>query len=339
MARSAWPRYVGRVPSFAAALAATWLSLQPAAEHGLKLSWHAGDECPGADDVRARIVASLDEADADVIVHASAMRSDDGRWRMLLQVEGPGGRGVRELEGNSCDALVEAAAVVVAIVARGEVADEPALDPVPEPSEPEPPSPPTPVVAPPPVAPPPDAPARRLPGWHVGVAGAFDAAILPRLGATLSAEIGPAWPRVIAALGVTHAIARTRREDDFAGRFSLWAATLRVGPRWQRDTFALAGLVGGELGALLASGREIPINFDRIHLWSALTAAVEVGWRFTPQWAAALSLGMAVPLRRWEFAAGDADLGAIGRIGARVGIRIVYERRGRLRNPRGGGQP
>lgn len=330
---------------FAAALAASWLSLQPSSDAGLKLSWNAAGECPDTDSVHARIIASLDDADANVVVHATASRADDGRWRMLLQVEGPGGRGVRELDGESCDALVDAAAVVVAIVARGEAIEAPPPQLVPEPSLPKPEPEPEPSPDPPFTAvlprfvPPPEAPARRLPGWHVGVAGAFDAAILPRLGATLSAEVGPAWPRVVAAIGVTHAIARTLREDDSAGRFSLWAATLRAGPRWQRERFVLAGLVGAELGALLAGGRGTPVTIDRTHLWSALTAAVEIGWRFAPRWQAAFSLGVAVPLRRWEFAADEVDLGSIGRIGARAGVRIAYERRGRLRIPRRGGQP
>lgn len=322
-----------------AAVVALSLGLQPASDRGLSLAWHASDECPDADTVRARILAGLDDIDAPIVVHATATRTEE-TWRLLLQIDAPGGRGVRELEGDSCDALVDAATVVVAIVARGEII-EPAPEIVPAPTEPAATPPASAPVATraPEIAPPREPPPRRWPGWHIGVAGAFDAAILPRPGGTLSAEVGPAWPRVVAAIGVIHAIARTRHAELGAGRYAMWAATVRGGPRLVRERFVVAGLVGAELGALLASGRELPVFFERTHLWSAATAALEVGGRITSRWTAAASLGFAVPLRRWTFAADEVELGEVGRIGVRAGLRLAYERRGRVRIPRGGGQP
>ncbi len=90
----------------------------------LRLEWEVAEGCPDRDTALTAIKNLLGAKTADdrppVVVRVEITRLPDDRWEAQIQSQGPVVVGVRELRGPSCERLVEAVALVVAI----------ALDPV-----------------------------------------------------------------------------------------------------------------------------------------------------------------------------------------------------------------
>jgi hypothetical protein len=111
---------------------ALWGTSAAAQVPGLTLSWQAPPGCPSQAQVEKAVLAGrLDreaapgrQVSAEVLVEQRA----DGTFRAVLTTLAPEGRGTRELDGESCDAIASASAVVLAL----------ALDPPTEPAEPPP---------------------------------------------------------------------------------------------------------------------------------------------------------------------------------------------------------
>ena len=107
---------------------ALWAATAPAQVPGLTLSWQAPPGCPSQAQVENAVLAGrLDreaapgrQVSAEVVVE----QRGDKTFRAVLTTRAPEGRGTRELEGESCDAIASASAVVLAL----------ALDPPTEPA-------------------------------------------------------------------------------------------------------------------------------------------------------------------------------------------------------------
>jgi hypothetical protein len=323
------------------------LLVQPAAqaddadEATIELAWRAIPGCPDAVVVRERWQGALAGTDARVRIAASVERTADDRWLLQLDAVGPAGRGTRELVADSCDALVEAAAVIVGMVGRG-AKDEPAattqLEPANDASDPVVAAPPVRVDSREPTPPVSSPPGRFVPGWGVRVGGDFDVGILPSFGATIRGDVAAQWRRARLFVGGLHGVARRREGDDVAGSFSISAATIGAGPVWRRDALVLGGHVGVELGLVRAEGERVRTTYVKRYAWAAIDAGIELGWRFARDWILGISAAAVVPLRRWRFAIGDDPLGAIGSAGGRFGLWLGYERLPAVRNPDAGGQ-
>jgi len=310
----------------------------------LVMRWRAPPSCPDAIAVRERWTSAMGGAAALVRVHGEVTQLAEDAWSLRLEIAGPAGSGTRELVGRSCAALVEAAAAVVGIVARGS-ADGTTNEPV---APPGPVGAPAPVPRPPPTQPTtpaavrpraaPPGPSRRGPGWFVGVDAGLDVGLLPALGATLAARVGPSWRRIRVSLGALHAIDRSRASDAVRGSFALTAAQLAVAVPIRWRALVVAPAVGVELGLVRAEGSGVPITHVHRHLWVAVEGALELDWRFAGGWSLGGRIAAVVPMRPWEFAIGDDRLGRIGPVGGRFGLALGYESPAALRIPAAGGQ-
>ncbi|HET6583057.1 MAG TPA: hypothetical protein VFG69_06415 [Nannocystaceae bacterium] len=309
-------------------------------DHGVALVWRGAPGCPDEAAVRARLDAAA--GGASLRVDAQAVPRDGGAWTLRLALDGPAGRGARDITATSCDAAVEAAAAVVGIVARGPTPDA-SVEHVPPPAV---------VVAPalappvaiertstPPVAATPTPTRARMPGWIARVGADVDVGLLPAVGATLGGGVGPSWRRARIVVGALHAIERDRVESPLRGSFSLTAGRITAGPVLRRRALVLAGEAGLELGLVRASGSGVPVTHVRRHLWLAATGGVELAWAIAGGWRLGAHAAVVVPTRRWAFAIGNDPLGDIGPVGGRFGITLGYEGGAALRNPAARGQP
>lgn len=99
-----------------AMLALGMLLLGPAALPG-SLRWDAPPGCPGRAEVLARARAQSESgppADAPAMTGA-VRRGEDGRWWLDLEIYGPRSVSRRTMEGESCEALADAAALIIAM--------------------------------------------------------------------------------------------------------------------------------------------------------------------------------------------------------------------------------
>ncbi|MEZ4447775.1 MAG: hypothetical protein R3B72_52345, partial [Polyangiaceae bacterium] len=114
-----------------------------AGEEPIILSWEAPADCPSQGEVRQRIDERLGGSPSEGRhLRASALVThvDDGPYRVLLRTDLDGIEGERRLEADSCGALADAAALVIALtfdpeaVAAASERAEPLPTPGPEPS-------------------------------------------------------------------------------------------------------------------------------------------------------------------------------------------------------------
>lgn len=84
----------------------------------LAIAWDAPDECPDAGVVRAEVLRLLGgelpeqlDLDAHGVAHAA-----EGGWRLTLRTSMAGAEGERVIEGDACDDLGSAAALVLALM-------------------------------------------------------------------------------------------------------------------------------------------------------------------------------------------------------------------------------
>src|SRR5579863_10129750 len=94
---------------------------------GIELHWVAPARCPGAEDVRARVSQLLGSdagaSSGERLVAEGRVVEANGRYRLSLKVRQPNAQPAevtRVVESTSCDGLAGAAAVILALFARGE---------------------------------------------------------------------------------------------------------------------------------------------------------------------------------------------------------------------------
>ncbi|MEM6296115.1 MAG: hypothetical protein AAGA54_32885 [Myxococcota bacterium] len=280
-----------------------------------EVRWTAPPSCPDQAAVRAR----LDDAGGvgELEVDAVATPTEDGRWSLTLGIAFDGVRNVRTLDADDCEALAEAAVLLIglqldAVSPGSEPEPAPEPEPIPEPeSEPkvdaEPEPEPEPTVEPEPeptVGPrlsetPATEPRVRVPlavqGWLVGVGVGVSVGTVSLPGVPVELAVGWAWPRLRLGLrGRYHAAPRV----EFG-----------VG----RDARVHAGMAGPEGCLRLGAGRvEVPVcgqvsvggtrsstrgaARDRGGPWVETGADVGVAWAFAPRISLSGRLGVAVPL-------------------------------------------
>jgi hypothetical protein len=85
---------------------------------GIDLEWRAAPGCPTPDRVVAVIEALVRREvvidPTGAVVARADVVADANRWRIDLEVDGPGGSERRRLQADACDVLSEAAALVIA---------------------------------------------------------------------------------------------------------------------------------------------------------------------------------------------------------------------------------
>ncbi len=103
---------------------------------GVEVRWVAPARCPGPDDVRARVRRLLGPrapkaSGQEPLIAEATVVAIDGRYRLTLTVrQGDESSGVtRIFESTSCESLAGAAAVTLALLARGEARSDGATPP------------------------------------------------------------------------------------------------------------------------------------------------------------------------------------------------------------------
>lgn len=314
----------------------------------LTLAWEAPPGCPQVDEVRGRVRVALGDRERVSIEAAGRVtQSDDrdARWQLQLRVadpQHPSEGGERVLVARSCEALTEAAVLVLAVAATSgpptTVPDGPAI-PVPPPVEPTPPAAttssdtaalaptptPTPTATNDAITPAPARPRARVQG-EVAIAGGFDAAAMPGLGGTVVGTIGLRWRWLGVHAIVLHGIRRDIAQNGVEARHSLLAGGLAVCALGPIGAFELGGCAKAELGGLRSEarrGRDLePADTD---LWAAGSLGALARWTFARRWALSLAADAVVP-RGSSFVIGSVPVGKAGPIGVRLlaGIAVRF---------------
>ncbi|MCH9688097.1 MAG: hypothetical protein K0V04_42090 [Deltaproteobacteria bacterium] len=245
----------------------------PQARPELDLDWRAPSDCPAADVVReAAAVHARREGRAVRAVGRVIVEPDGPGFILDLSLHTDDGTDVRQVRAANCEALGEAAALLLAVAAdpglmedaapadpRPAVPDEPVPDDVPEPvAEP---TPPVPEIRAQPSEAQPVAPASARPtapsAWQavLRVEGlAQTPRILPRgVSGGVGGAVGARWTWLRLELRGHYWVAQQRvyaERPAVGGRFDLWtlAAAGCGEPRWGRLSVPICG--GVEAGAM-----------------------------------------------------------------------------------------
>ena len=319
---------------------------------GLPVQWDAPQGCASAEAFERRVLEQTDAEidDASVIAVAVTVRErPGGRWIVLLDLEG---EDVREIEGESCEAVVDAAALIVSLrlveAARGDVVPPAEVEGVPssegsraggERTRMEPPRE-EPAVARDPVTRqrPRDDPRAPAIAGFLAVAAGPALGVLPRVGAgvTLDGGLQGRWWR--AGASVRAFPVRTTPHPSVAdvdGRFDLVVAgVLGCGvPAVRRVSFPLCARV--DVGGLRAIGEgDVTAPSARWSPWVGVSASAGVAWRVVRRVAPFVAVEGVASLYRPSFSVGGVadplfQTGA-GGFRAWAGLELHFGRDGQL---------
>jgi hypothetical protein len=300
------------------------------------LRWSAPPECPDVEHVRRHAERHLGRAWTDVdhpevAIDAVVERDAPHGWRLRIRVLGPTGDGEREIVGDDCEELADAAGLVVALAVDHELASvmvpeapAPVMESVREDAvasterrdavaAPRPtPSSPAPVQS------------RRRPRGHVRIGGAFGVGALPRATGSLAAAAGVSWPRAVIEVAVGHWFARELEAPVGRARVSLTTGAVQAGPRWRVRAFEIPLRFGIELGVLRGEGLEIESPRRPRQLWAAAVGALGFVWVARSWLALEVDVGAAVPLVRYAFTLGGEPAFTVGSAAFRAGLALEF---------------
>jgi hypothetical protein len=317
----------------AAATAATGApaSAQPAgADDPIELRWTAPSACPDAARVRAemdRLLGGKPSVASGKRLRASAevFASEAGGWRLKLRTESGGAAGERSLRDDSCDALADTAALILAMAfdpeavaaqaerarAAGAATGAPAATSGAAPTTAPPPAP---ATAPPPRAEP--APAVATPerdamdddpppvaggGGFVGarVGGDIGSVLVPALGLTVAG--GLVWQRLRLELEATWWLSRDVALEDAprkGGTFTFVSGALAGCGVVLRAPVELGGCGALEIGRIQAEGYGVASRGEASTVLVAGRATVNAAWSLTDAVWLRADAGVAVPVER-----------------------------------------
>jgi hypothetical protein len=301
------------------------LALVVLARASVPVHWDAPQGCASEQEFARRVAAQAETAEQDAAslsVAVTVRQRPDGRWTLVLDLRSDEQIDHRELEGESCDAVVDAAALIVAL----RLAAQPEAI-VPAPLEPEagaemaeagaartpaPPQPAPPVRASTqPIATRTEVARRReaepVSGW-IALASGPALGVLPGVGAAIGAEGGVQGRRFRAGASVRAYPLRTVPHpavDGVSGRFDLvTAGVLGCGmPVVRRVAFPLCarvdagGLRGVGLGAVTQPS-------PRWRAWAGAAVSAGVAWRIVRSVAPLLGVEGVVSLVRPAYSTG-----------------------------------
>jgi hypothetical protein len=300
----------------------------------VRLVYRTSEGCPRAEDFRAAVrtrseqivFVSGDDSARMVKVTVVAQAKGAKGW---LEVELPHGDfRIRELEGETCQDVVDALALVASLTIESTRAT-PQFFRVPEPAPtPEPPPEPEPASEPEPAAEADAAPVvEPPPEWAVGAQGIAAGGVAPRLMAGIGAFAELCWWLLDARLTVAHL--PPADAPDAAGIFSATGARAEVCfPRVEGGdviaVFPCVGLGGAWLRAEGDTGKAE--HTSKAFLDASLLAHLELGLS-SMLWLDAQG-GIVFPLTHYRFAVANPDAVlfetpiAAGSLGIGLGVRI-----------------
>ncbi|HWZ89873.1 MAG TPA: hypothetical protein VNW92_13520, partial [Polyangiaceae bacterium] len=270
------------------------VSCAPAAasarERSFSLAWTAPPACPDAAAVEGYVEEDVGApAYGPTAVHARGTVSDapEGRYSVELELalDAAGARSSRRtLVDNSCEAVSQAAALLVALAIRAQAAPD---------------------AAPPAPA---EAPTKEATNWHerpfFGVAVVTDLGSLPRPTVGLGVAGGATWAIVRLEPTVAYFAPQSgsvAARADLGARFRLAVAGARVCTPFPRSRFWIAPCAGGGVDLIWASGFGARTTRIASTAQAIATAALLGGWDISPIISMRLEVGAALPLARPEF--------------------------------------
>ncbi|MGH1342358.1 MAG: hypothetical protein ACRBN8_12440 [Nannocystales bacterium] len=299
-------------------LAASVTLLLLSAPEARGLRWHAPADCPSQADAAGYLETEL-ESDASQGTSEVQVEPTPNGWQAEVRIDGDD---PRLLTAGSCEDLMAAAMVVIAVArdAQPEPAEPPStrpepavpLVPTPEPPPAREPAPEAeqPRTAPAPVFSQPTDESTRLrpPFTHwVGVDAGVAAIHVPAVSARLGARYvlrGDRW-----AVRVAGHYETPRRllypGTTVGGRFSAVAANVQGCYEPGRGSVTAALCAGPAVGAVFGAGVGIPAPRRPRAVWVGAHALAGLRWAWNPQWRLCLDALLAVGLARPAFRIGD----------------------------------
>lgn len=285
------------------------LGMVPPEPDALRLAWQAPQACPTEAQVRAGVDALLEQAPLRPLSAQGEITRHGDTWRLVLRFRDT----TKELEASSCEALGDAAAVILSLaLSPDQVQPEPQPDPEPAP-DPKPAPELEPADAPRPDAPPnttPEAPpaapgTRALARFDLGLGfGVTPTLTAARFAVGASGRWGRA--EVSGALW-TPADAADARGAGYRLLVTMGFVAARgcLTPGRGVVTFPLC--VGAGLGALRTADRSPSGRQVRHAAWPAATGSAGLTWFFRPSLALGASAEAHVGLRSLSVALQDSE--------------------------------
>lgn len=254
-----------------------------------EVEWQAPEGCPSGGEFVARVSDPAFRVAVDVEALA------EGKWRAELTMTREGSVDERRvIEGETCQAVADAAVLIVQL--RSRRLEEPAAlvppveAPPSSPAEPPQPTevprdepaiedPPEPAAASVQRRPHEDEPTRGIPlgGW-LALSGGLAAGVLPGVGGAAALEGGVDGPRWRVGLAARLFPERTQRGVSADGRFTLMTAGGLgcYAPRYRSWAFPACGRV--DVGALRGEGRNAEQTEVAWPLWAGVSASGSAQW-------------------------------------------------------------
>lgn len=288
----------------------------------IELDWEVPADCPSEAafvemvEAEARVQA---EADDPPVLSASVEVEERGhdRWTLTLELRRGDELDVRTMNGESCEAVVEAAALIVSLrVVEWTQSRPPATDSDPEPDlEPPPPLPMTAAPAPEPQPQPapsqPEPAAHAVPvelgGW-IGVHGGLALGVGPGLGGAVAVEgglTGRWWRAGLDIQAMPRRLTDHPNDESVRGRFDLLVGeALGCGvPSAGPVEFPLCGRIA--FGGLRGAGQgNVAEPEPAWRPWVGLGGSAGASWRVTEHLAPTLTLEGLAPLQSRAFSVG-----------------------------------
>ena len=303
-----------------------WLWVPPAARayddgpdrsRVLELVWEAPPECPNPDEVWQQVDALLPrdvELRRGLQATGRVSQGEDGRWLLHLTLVAEGVLDDRDLVGDSCQALADSAAVIMAMQLTPTHPK-----PLPQRDEPHP----TPVR---PKDSPRPAPPRSF--FQLGLSGSADSAALPRLALGARADLG--FSRARFYLGVSAALWLGQTETlapahPGQGRFGWRAASLWTCHATWGGAVRLGPCLAFEVGQLTARSSDVRSPGAVSELWVAALGGGAFWVPLGSSWLLTSSVSAAVPLRRPSFVVeGIGEIHQPRAIGVRSALGLAW---------------
>lgn len=322
-----------------AALGAAPSPTTAAAPEPIELRWDAPASCPDAEAVRghARRRAGP-RGGVPVRAHGTVDAIDEVTWRLELVI----GSDRREIRASSCEALAEAAGLLIAVAADPALSADPPEPPAAEvpPPPPEPPAivapTPAPAIEPVAVTEPvtptaPRAPPRIGAAVRAEVTGQFLRVLPAPAAVAFGGAVALRLPRARLELRGRYFLAQRARYDeagvDAGGTIDLWTLGTSACYAPRRGRLEVPICAGIELGAMVGRSFGATMPGSARALFAALPVDATVIWAPIPRVGLALGLGATPAVRRPSFHLRDRDpVFVAGPFGLRVlgGVEVRF---------------
>ncbi|MCA9705593.1 MAG: hypothetical protein KDK70_07090 [Myxococcales bacterium] len=295
----------------------------PAADAGT-VQWEAPPGCPDQAQMIERIEAG--GGVGDLVVIGDVRQTALGAWEVTLSIELHAERDTRVLRGDSCEAVAQAAELLVAVrrdqldperpspphvpeVEQGPETSPAPVSPTPEPRAPARADPGEPIpaaesAAAPAVRPSPEPPTRPT-GLLLSAAAGAGIGATPAPDVPVELAVGASWPRVrLAVRGRWYAPRRVALAEEHEARVQLGTAGVEAcaRPAVRRLEVPVCGQVA--IGGSRADGGGPRIR-DREGVWAEAGLDVALAWHLRPWWALTARVGGAVVLTGTRYVRAD----------------------------------